>query len=406
MSIVQVNSSGDLDAAPTPVALSPKLRVIHAVKRWIADGDLAAGDSLPSERALSEQFNVARDTVRAALDALFREGFVGDASGSGRRTRLVLRGSTPGVRETIRNIIVVIGPERQTQTNSSGWLESISLGAQGQIDATGRHALVFNPTRLRERDLDDLLGQGVFGVIVTETSGQPTLSPHILERIVANKVPMAAYGSVGEGTACDRVVSDHQAGAYELTRWLIAQGRKRILMFWPWTPKQSWSRARRAGYEQAMHEAGLEPLPELAVIPFTSPAGETDRRIIHEARTRYFTGYLAPLLLGASPIDALMAPNDGEASMAASCCQLLGLQPHRDVLITGYDNVWADLWERQIQPITPAATVDKRNDESGRELVRLLLDRAQGRLPAQPQIRILPPQLVVIPPSSSPSIRP
>jgi len=386
----------------------PKLKVVQGVKRWIDEGSLAKGDPLPSERSLSAQFKVARDTVRAALDELCREGLVGDSAGPGRRTRSVTRGSTPGVQNVLSNIIVVIGPERRSKPGTSvrGSLETISHGAQDQIDATGYHALVFNQSRLKESDLDHLLGQGVYGVVVTETSGQPTIAAGILERIAKQKVPMVVYGGIDTQAACDRVASDHEAGAYQLTQWLISQGRRKILMFWAWHHTQAWARARRAGYERAMREAGLEPMPEPNIILFNNPANETDPRIIFEARTRYFTGYLAPYLVGPNRIDALMAPNDGEAVMAASCCQLMGLQPRQDVLITGYDNTWADLQERTIQPIAPSATIDKQNEASGRELVQLLSDRAEGRLPADPQVRVQPPKLVIISQADQPSATP
>jgi DNA-binding FadR family transcriptional regulator len=44
--------------------------VVEQVRRSIVDGDIEAGDRLPSERDLAEQFGVSRATLREALRAL------------------------------------------------------------------------------------------------------------------------------------------------------------------------------------------------------------------------------------------------------------------------------------------------------------------------------------------------
>ena len=68
----------------------------------------------------------------------------------------------------------------------------------------------------------------------------------------------------------DAVTSDHEAGSYALTKWLISQGRKRILRFWQLAVSgpsevQPWLTQRNAGYERAMRECGVEPLPAVEI---------------------------------------------------------------------------------------------------------------------------------------------
>ena len=63
----------------------------------------------------------------------------------------------------------------------------------------------------------------------------------------------------------DRVISDHEIGAYELTSWLLGQGRRRILPLWGVDRERYWVKMREAGYQRAMREAGLEPLPAVYV---------------------------------------------------------------------------------------------------------------------------------------------
>ena len=49
-----------------------------------------------------------------------------------------------------------------------------------------------------------------------------------------------------------------------------------------------------------------------------------------------------------------------------------------------------------IDPMIPAATVDKKNLEIGHELMNLLQQRIQGILPAQSQHRMIKPEVIIL----------
>lgn len=51
-------------------------QVLDRLKTMIQSGDLAAGDTLPSERALMDRFGVGRPAVREALQALHTQGVI------------------------------------------------------------------------------------------------------------------------------------------------------------------------------------------------------------------------------------------------------------------------------------------------------------------------------------------
>jgi DNA-binding LacI/PurR family transcriptional regulator len=91
-----------------------------------------------------------------------------------------------------------------------------------------------------------------------------------------------------------------------------------------------------------------------------------------------------------------MLSSDGPVRYAAAACRALGLEPNRDIVLTGYDNYWAGSEEARFEPATPMATVDKRNLKMGEELVRLWWERNQGQLPPEPQTRRIQPELVVV----------
>ena len=57
--------------------------LFNRIRAAIVNGDYAYNERLPTERALAEQFSVARGTVRAALNQLERANFVRKKFGSG-----------------------------------------------------------------------------------------------------------------------------------------------------------------------------------------------------------------------------------------------------------------------------------------------------------------------------------
>ncbi len=57
--------------------------IVAQVKELIADGKLRPGDQLPSERELSEMFQVSRASVREAIRALESRGFIEIRQGEG-----------------------------------------------------------------------------------------------------------------------------------------------------------------------------------------------------------------------------------------------------------------------------------------------------------------------------------
>lgn len=62
-------------------------QVADALRTAIERGDIAPGDSLPSEAELQETYNVSRDTVRKALTRLTQEGLITSGQGRTRQVR-------------------------------------------------------------------------------------------------------------------------------------------------------------------------------------------------------------------------------------------------------------------------------------------------------------------------------
>ena len=65
------------------------LQLAEVLQRRIQSGELAQGDSLPSERVLREAYDVSRSTVREAVLHLKQKGFVETRRGSGNYVKVI-----------------------------------------------------------------------------------------------------------------------------------------------------------------------------------------------------------------------------------------------------------------------------------------------------------------------------
>ncbi len=373
--------------------LAPRAQVVSHLRGWIEDGTLSQGQQLPSERTLAQQLGVSRETVRSALEVLFEEGLIRP---NGARSRIVSvpvdqKQTTRGAGKLLENSVAVLTRhvEARASRRSSGWYEYFAQGVTVAVRESGLHVLTLHPDRASEEEIEHLCEAAPRGVVVVDTIGDSSAALREAQILQKRGVPVVVLGDAPHLEGFDRVASDHETGSYELTKWLLAQGRRRPLLLWQAPPGVSWFAPRRAGYERAMREAGLEALPVIEMEPIFA-----DDLALWEKSARATAGYLVEHLVGATPADAVMVATDSAAFAAAAACRLCGRQPSRDVLIAGYDNYWRDCAERSFESAVPAVTVEKFNDQIGAQAVRLLLDRVSAHLPCEPQLRLVAPQVI------------
>jgi GntR family transcriptional repressor for pyruvate dehydrogenase complex len=88
-------------------------QIVEQIKAQILNGQLRAGDQLPTERALSEQFGVSRTAVREAITALGQRGLVEVRPGRG---TFVINGASQAVRDSLE-LLMKIGQEGDDRIN-------------------------------------------------------------------------------------------------------------------------------------------------------------------------------------------------------------------------------------------------------------------------------------------------
>jgi len=369
------------------LTLPPRERVRQAINKLIQDGAINPGQRLPSERELAKSCGVARMTARAVLQELAIEGQVDHRSGYGRRVKnqqrdwLMSRTITMLSHATsVPLLSLATGQERFVQAS-----------ATYEIERRGLNCLLVNPVQTDEEWLKRFLAERPLGIIATFEIAQSEIGRTLLGFETSHGVPVAVYGDDPSLAKYNRVFSDHFAGARDLVHWLAARNRRRILRFWTMahTEQPYWLAQRNAGCEAALQEAGLPVLPAVQV-PMVWQGPEHSRSGF-ECDCRLILGWLVDFIKDpATRPDAIMAVNDVDAAKIATAISMYGLDPGKDIVVTGYDNFWPQCPERTMSLGAPCATIDKRNQAIGEELVRIALEP-----PGQSPARVLVPHEVI-----------
>lgn len=405
-----------MNAAAGELTASPSQKVIGTLLDWIDSGKIRPGCLVPSARKLSADLKVDKGTVMRAFEQLVRQGRLVQTPTRRHQVpetpRAAAAPNHPWLDKTVLLFTrAVIGDQSVQSKRRPGWSWFLETGVHEALLESGRHALVVNPDSVDGADGIGLAGgadtdaagtpSGLppFGAIVTQASRDGQALRPLLNMLAALRDagrPVIAYGDNPELARYDRIIPDHRAGVRELTRRLFAMGAKRPrLLESRGIENWYWVRNRRAGFADAYRERGLEP-PPVAVMEDEEalPSANLTAREALEYRATLMAGGLAPLFLENEPPDALLCVTDGHVFGMAMACRRLGREPGRDVLIAGYDNYWQDCPEMAIAPFAPVLTADKRNRAVGHALVRLFLDRLEGRLPEEARIDRVAPEIL------------
>ncbi|MFD0330881.1 LacI family DNA-binding transcriptional regulator [Streptacidiphilus monticola] len=197
----------------------------------------------------------------------------------------------------------------------------IIKGAQDRAWSERRFLLIASGRGEPEQEsaaLEKLLEQRVAGLLYATTWHRPVQVPP-----AARELPTVLVNCTDADGELPCVIPDEFAGGHRATRRLLDAGHERI-GFLTLDPAIPASIGRRAGYEQALREAGIDPDPQL-VVP-----GYGDARRGHAAA--------AALLARQDRPTALFCGNDRMAMGAYDAIKERGLRIPEDVAVVGFDD--------------------------------------------------------------------
>ena len=186
----------------------------------------------------------------------------------------------------------------------------------------------------------------------------PSVESMLQKELIADMLPVVFVDRSPAWWAGDMVVADNEEGGYQVGRYLIRMGHRRIAAIGG--PAQvSTSRERIRGFERALKDAGLAlPADYIQEAAFNAEGG--------------FGATVRLLELDKRPT-AIFAASDLLASGALGAARKMGLECPKDVSIVGFDDLeFASL-------VNPAlTTVYQPSYQMGVEACGLLLDRIRG----------------------------
>ncbi len=262
---------------------------------------------------------------------------------------------------------------------SAAYLSEFLLGA---LDESGRKSAqlllekceVSSPSAERAA-VRRLIDGSIAGVILPP----PVCESHvILTELKKAAIPTVAVatGRFRADASCVRI--DDFKAAYEMTRYLLSLGHRRI-GFIKGHPNQTASGERWLGFETALREAECKPqLP-----------------VIEQGFFSYRSGLEAgEKLLAANPRPtAIFASNDDMAAAAVSVAHRRGLDVPRDLSVVGFDDtaIATTVWPELTTIRQPTATMAEVALDL---LIREIRKRRDG-LPAAAVDHLVPHELVM-----------
>lgn len=337
-------------------------KILKYLEEKIMSKELRPGDKLPTEMELAEQFGVSRITSKRALEELRSAGLIYRVRGRGSFVSETITSGKAAHRTEgeldYKKVITFMIPF----SCSDGGIMNTIRGASCVASEKGYILDVkySNHDLNEERKLlQTLYEKGVGGIIIYPISDRKNLE--IITTLSMDEYPIVSIDKYYESVPVSYVVSDNQKGAYDMTKYLLGLGHRKIAFISDNRIEDATSiRNRYFGYCKALKESGLSIRPEFI------KNGD-----FHGLYPDLSMGILKKLL--AKGVTAFLCINDYVAMLVLQCMKNLGVAVPGDVSVTGFDNL--DIGKMAYVPLT---TVHQDMEKMGEEAVRYLIDNIEN----------------------------
>lgn len=276
-----------------------------------------------------------RRSIRAAIQ---RTGYQPDPAAQTLRTR-----ST--------DIVGLIVPRLDSESVSR-----LAAGASEYLDSAGYTCQLGVAGNKPERELSLLQlfqSRSVAGAILMGT----VLTPELERYLQSTSMPVVVAGQRYRGVPC--VYHDDYGAALELTRLVLARGRRRPVLIAAPEEDAAAGQARRRGVQAGLREAGLDPELPIERSSFELEGGRAA---------------MERLLARCPDLDAVLCATDRMAFGAMQALREAGKRLPEQVSVTGIGDNWAG---DHIVPRLTTAHFYYRT--CGETAARLLIERIQDR---------------------------
>jgi GntR family transcriptional regulator, arabinose operon transcriptional repressor len=359
--------------------LSPKegepryLAVKNLLKKQILTGRIPHDNQIPPELSLCRRYNLSRNTVQRAILDLVDEGFLVRRRGAGTFVNF----QRSAVQKNLIGFLFP-GPARQYNT-----YDEILRGVQEVAEKEG-----FSLVQIGTRDDPQKLIDAAIRLNHAKTVGAlfiPVQGPQgdeasneALTALVQAGQKVVVLDSQVEGPFVDKlscITSRHLEGSYELTKYVIGLGYKRIAYLHG--PHVQSGDLRLQGFLKAMTEAGLDVPPEYNL--------EVAARDVENQGFQEVDVFLSMR----KPPEAIICLHDLIAVNVVQRCRERGIRVPEDMAVVGFDDL---LQARSCNP--PLTTMKQFSFEVGRRGAEVLIGHIHGEI-TEPVFEQIPCELMI-----------
>lgn len=325
------------------------IAAIKYLKDQIIQGEIKAGQKIPSEHELAKQLNVSRHTIRRAISELVAEGYLITEHGKGTFCR---------ISQTMRSNSKIIGVI--TTYISEYIFPRVIEGIERVLSEKGYGMILKNTSNDPEKEaiyLQEMFDKNVEGLIIEPTKSC-LISKNLpyLKAFESKRVPYVfIHGWYEQMEDKPMAIVDDERGMYDAVNYLVSKGKKRIAGIFKVDDIQGIKRHK--GYVKALMNNGIAYDPDL-VIWFHS-------------EDRYLKScYGVHKLFGSlQKPDCVACYNDEIAVWVIKELSNMGLAVPQDILVTGFDDSF--LASPAVANLT---TIKHPKDLLGEQAAKMLLE--------------------------------
>lgn len=358
-------------------------QLIELLKTRISNGYYQIGQQLPSESELVKELECSRHTVLKGLAGLAAEGWIERHQGKGTFVASRFTQTT----SSSRNVIAFVNSDQDQFL-----FQQVARGINKFSGAVWKEVLLLNPEHdaAKEQQLVMELGQrGIGGAVIWPLFSHENSLKY--ETLYKHGFPMVFVDRGLEGTSIPVVCTDHEYGAYEMVKYLISLGHKRIAhVTFEIATHEGYNAVtlREAGYRRALGEAGIAVRED-----YICRVNPEIRQLAHIHSVLEMIAYeqVHKLINMHEPPTAIFLLNDQFAPSVFKVLTNEGLNIPGDISIAGFDND-PYAWE-MARPITtyvqPATEIGQSAAElldkmmQGQKIVPNLIIKLPGKLLAR-----------------------
>lgn len=340
----------------------------------IRSGDIAVGDSLPTEIELASEFGCSRYLIAQALNRLSGEGVVERRKRAGTR---VIRSSPEfkGRSPVELDAIAFIYPSELHEG-----MRRILQGFQEAAHEAKRRVVMMS-TGMDHKKEAEIIGRlaefDVKGVVAYPVLPQMEDRLHFGRMLHSCDFPVVLVDTNFPGFCENSVVHDGFHAGWTMTNHLLSQGLKRIgfLSNYAWT---AVIRDTYLGYRQAMEAAKTEILPKCVLLDDSIEPVYDDPLSVGDAFVKkYLQGALK------EKIEAVVCGDDFLALVCLKAAQELGISVPDQLKVVGIaDYAISD------ESNPPLTTYQTPFEEIGRQSFDLLSCLLKGEVPVERNIQV------------------